>query len=184
MPNTMAKSPDQAAHPNRAFPANPRLDPAARGLNVLRSIWQHTAEPPVGKTMLIARRLGFTPEPNLPCCTRNNLTYADFEKLINEVYDLTDGRSVFVDLPVDLSPSSVYFFGNLRPPISHTEPITTLWIDDDMKQWQQELYDTKPDCVVSTAATTPLTQLLLDIYGKHTMHEITGKPGTAIFCKE
>jgi hypothetical protein len=26
MPNTMAKSPDQAAHPNRAFPANPRLD--------------------------------------------------------------------------------------------------------------------------------------------------------------
>jgi hypothetical protein len=157
----------------------PNIDAAARGLNVLKEVWWHAAEPSGNRTTLIARRLGFAPEPNAQCC---GLTYAEIEQLIRGISDLTDGRSVFVDSAPNLPPPAVYYFlGNLRAPISYTDPMSTLWVDSDMAQWQRELRDAKPQCVVTSDPIRPLPKLMLDMYGEHTEHKLVTKSNTLTF---
>jgi hypothetical protein len=161
----------------------PNVEAALHGMAMLQGIWQ-APEPPSTGTMLIARRLGFTPDVRTPCCTDVNWTFGEFEQLIRGIRDSTAGRAPFVDhIPGTIS-SNIYFFGDLRPPISFTEPSASLWVDSDMAQWQRELRDVKPECAVSTDANSPLTRLMLDIYGKYTEHKIEAKGNPSVFCRQ
>ena len=164
----------------------PGFETAGRTVKLLQGIWQHAAGPPVIANTFVAQRLGFEPAPTEQCCVTLNwvtLNWNDVEQVIRGVHDATNGRTTFVDNFVGWHSSYFYFLGNLRPTISSTEPVTLLWTERDLLQWQRELRAADVECLVTGDVNAPLSKQVLASFTNYEETMIDAKLKVWIYCR-
>jgi len=148
---------------------------------------------------VFVERLGFQPDFQDKCCHINDWTYADLANSLQEIRGATMGRSVYVDTVQGFSTlgvvaGGVYFLADLRAGTAFTEPLISIWVDDNVSAAMKDLVKNKPECVVSGSdSRVLLTKFLLDMYGNYSEHAIRttvnamvlpGKMHPIVYCKE
>lgn len=148
----------------------PQIGRAWQGAEALANILQ--GAPQLAQISMMEQRSGFrmlaggAPSPmgrEQPCYYYFSATCGEVSGLIEEIREKIGERTVFLDVGTGAVSSPVYFFGDLNVQVSKPELISTVWVQDDLRQLRAELRRNPPDCVVNWGHGTE-TGLLLDLY--------------------
>lgn len=148
----------------------PQVGSAWQGAVALANVLQGAPQP--ADISMMEQRSGFrmvaggAPTPmgrEQPCYYYFAATCGEVSGFIEEIREKIGERTVFLDVGTAAVSSPVYFFGDLNVQVSKPELISTVWVQDDLRQLRAELRRNPPDCVVNWGHGTE-TRLLLGLY--------------------